>query len=343
MRIRGLLFIVLLLILASGTVYLLKGGQSTTPQTKQEIKPLFAGLPVNDVTAVEIKSSDRSVLIHKVDERWTVADRFDYPADYDRVANLLRGLHNAKSIRTFDGTDDTLSRLALKDLDASAQAGEKGTSVVLKDQKGQMIASALVGSERKADQSAAAGRYMRLGKDRKVYLAEGRYELYAANPLEWMDRRLLNIAPENIRQILCYSADTNELIFSLVSDAKGESLKPKDTKFNFGPDDIGLLSSSLTHLGAVDVFPADPEGKSNPDCAYSLEFVTFDDMVYRIYPSKTVGADSNEEHQIRIDVACITSSGNEECLRRANDLHVRFTPWIFKIDAYSYLRFVTSK
>ncbi len=343
MRTRGLLFIVLLLILASGTVYLLKGGNSTPPQSKQESKQLFAELPVNDVAAVEIKSADRSVLIHRVDEHWTVADRFDYPADYDRVANLLRGLHNAKSIRTFDGTDDTLSRLALKDLDANAQAAEKGTSVVLKDRTGKAIAGVLVGSERKSDQSPATGRYMRLGKERKVYLAEGRYDLYGANPLEWMDRRLLNIAPENIRQVLCYSADTNELIFSLVSDAKGESLKPKDAQFNFGPEDISLLSSSLTHLGALDVFPADPEGKSNPDCAYSLEFVTFDDMVYRIYPSKTIGANSQEEHQIRIDVACITSSGNEDCLRKANDMHVRFTPWIFKIDPYSYLRFVTSK
>ena len=149
MKIRSLVIIILLLVAASAAAYFLKSA-TLSAKDPMEGKPLFSSLPVNDVASFEIKSADNTVHLRFSDDQWVVADKSDYPADYNKVATLLRGLKNAEIIRASDASPDALSRLALKDPDSGAQAAEKGSRVLLKDQKGTVIASILIGSERKA-------------------------------------------------------------------------------------------------------------------------------------------------------------------------------------------------
>ena len=163
--------------------------------------------------------------------------------------------------------------------------------------------------------------------------------MFDAYPLNWVDRKLLNVSPDEIKSVSCYANDTNDKIFSYERPAKGENFVSTGPKYQYGDNEVYLLATGLISQELKDVIPADLEQSEPPDRPLVFEYVTFDDMVYRVYPSQASPDSPEGEYSLSFDVACITASGDEECIKRANRLHERLTPWIFKVDADQYNRF----
>jgi hypothetical protein len=339
MKIRSLIIIILLLGAVSAAAYFLKS-TVLSPKDPVEGRLLFANLPVNEITDFEIKSADHTARLQFSDGRWVVANKFDYPADFNKVNRLLRGLKDAVIIRSLDDSPESLSRLALRDPDSGARAAEEGARVLLKDQNGKVVTSIMIGSERKAPNAQASpGQFVKLPDENKIYLVTGQLYVSDANPVEWVDRMILDIRPDAVKQISCYTNDTNEKIFSYERSEPGKDFESTGPSYNLGPQDVYLIATGLTLLDMLDVTPADPEQTEHLDSPMVFEFVTFDDMVYRIYPSQSSPDSPRGRYSLRIDAACITISGDMECLRRAGRLQERLTPWVFNIDVAHYNRF----
>jgi hypothetical protein len=340
MKIRSLVIIVLLLAAASAAAYFLQGS-TLSPKDPLVGKPLFTDLPVNDVTEVEIKSPSDTVKLQFLNDEWVVTSKSEYPADYNKVAALLRGFKTATIIRTSEGSPDELARLALQDPESGAKTAEKGSRVILHDQKGTLIANILIGSERNRPDKRVvnAGRFVKLPDQNKVYLVTGQLAVFDAHPQEWIERGLLDVRADDIKQISCYANDTNEKIFSFERPEQGQNFESTGPSVKYGHTELYLIATGLTSLALDDVFPADPEQTDQLESSFVFEFVTFNDMVYRVFPLQASPDSPTGQYTLRLDAACITVNGDAECMKRGYKLHDRFTPWIFKVNADSYNRF----
>ena len=71
-----------------------KTWEATGTAVGQKVLP---DLPVNDVTTIEVVDGDKTLQVVKKEDKWRVAQRYDFPADYARVSELLRNLMDLKA------------------------------------------------------------------------------------------------------------------------------------------------------------------------------------------------------------------------------------------------------
>jgi hypothetical protein len=123
MKTKTLVILLIILGLVAGAgalvMHLKSQGGSGDPLDKL----ILENLPVNDIVSIHIKGPEKLVLLTKTSDRWVVENRFQYPADFTKIADFVRKLKQAKIGRQFESTQDTLKRLSLKNPD-DKEAGE---------------------------------------------------------------------------------------------------------------------------------------------------------------------------------------------------------------------------
>lgn len=148
-------------------------------------------LPINGVSQVTIQQTGGELALMKKNDLWTVRERFDYPADFGKVRDLLRKFWDMKAVQTLKVGPSQFARLQLvaPGKDASPNAG---TLLTFSDPTGKVLQSLILGKTHvKGMEDAAMGSPM----------PEGRYILSQQNA----DRVMLvkdalsdvNIQPEN--------------------------------------------------------------------------------------------------------------------------------------------------
>src|SRR5690242_14136723 len=94
--------------------------------------------PLNDITQVRIKQPDAELTLNKPAEVWTVKERWDYPANFTQVGDLLRKMWELKSVQTLHVGPSQYGRLELLSPDK-----EKGTNAAtqldFKDKTGKTV------------------------------------------------------------------------------------------------------------------------------------------------------------------------------------------------------------
>ena len=58
---------------------------------------IFQNLAVNDVTKIQIRSAAGTVTLEKKGDEWRVAERDDYPADFEKIRDLIKTLWALKA------------------------------------------------------------------------------------------------------------------------------------------------------------------------------------------------------------------------------------------------------
>src|SRR6476660_7864009 len=53
---------------------------------------IFQNLPIDEVTRIQIRSSSGTVTLEKKGDGWRVAERGDYPADFEKIRDLSKTL-----------------------------------------------------------------------------------------------------------------------------------------------------------------------------------------------------------------------------------------------------------
>ena len=205
---RGKTLTILLITLAVVAVagVLLTRLKSSTPQDGSIGAPLLQGFRVNDIAAIQMKSTQASAALVRRGNGWVVADRHDYPADFSRLTEMVRQFKDLKVGNRFEASEETLKRLGLKDPgDPSAGAEEKALRVLLKDKDGTVIADIRLGKPRIAgdERGLPDGQYVRMGEDPTVFLVDKALNGYSANPSTWLDKKLVEVQAEEVKKIAC--------------------------------------------------------------------------------------------------------------------------------------------
>ena len=111
----------------------------------QQGKALFPELltRINDVTEVKGTSVEGSYTLQLRDGRWVVKEKDAYPADTDKVRQLLFGLGQLRRVEPKTSNPELYDQIGVQDVDAK---GAVSLQIKLSDAKGKTLAEIIVGS-----------------------------------------------------------------------------------------------------------------------------------------------------------------------------------------------------
>jgi hypothetical protein len=320
MRRRHLQFLLagglVMAVLAAIVVWRGDRGVSHAPTGQQAAPGLAAKL--GDLARLRLARGKMTVNFALVDRRWTVVEKGNYPADQDRVRRLLLQLAELELIEPKTDRPELLARLDLDD-----PANGKSTLVTAQDRNGALAAQLIIGRSRPNEiGNGEAGVYVRNPDSDQAWLARGEFDL-TGDARSWLDRRIIDIAPERVATIVLTAPDGNFAILTRGSPDQPFAIDGLPADAHPKPDAVLTApAAALAALDLDDVKQADVQPIAQ-DGATTAALTTFDGLVLglRLSPSDTG------------DWLAIDATGSETAVDEAKALSARLARWSFAIPA----------
>ena len=369
MRGRNLIILLLSLAAVAGVAALILMGKGQGPRRSVQGSSLLPHLPVGEVASVTIKSAGNSVSLVKQEDGWVIRQRFDYPADLSKIAGLVHELEEAKVGRKFEGSEEILKRLALKDPgDPQASEVEKGIRVVLSAQGEKVLASVLLGGLWQGaplpDTRRFVGRYLRLAESNTVYLVDGKFQGVKGDPASWFDHQLVEeVNPAEVKRITCGTSDGKRTLYTFERRGPGKQLEAASLppSVRFKADELRQLANGLASLVAEDVAgpAAGPAAAAFP---LRIDYQLFDGTNYRVYFCRDCSQNGKNQCLLRLEASYEEPAADkkeeaagqgkgaekrakgsaEELAAEAKRLNERVNPWIYVVPWTKYYAFHTN-
>jgi Domain of unknown function (DUF4340) len=249
-----------------------------TTAIPQQAKVLFPDLltRINEVTEVKGTSVEGSYTLLLRDGRWVVKEREAYPADADKVRQLLFGLAQLQRVEPKTSNPELYDEIGVQDVSAK---GAKSLQIKLSGAKGETLAELIVGKHQlsKADLNQREY-FVRLPGDPQSWLVEGKFP-EDKPPSNWLQKDILGLDAGRVREVRVTHADGQQLTvrrkhpavenYELVGLPKGAEIE--------SPYAINSIANALTDLALDDVRPATAANFNNKG-ALSVELTTFDGL-----------------------------------------------------------------
>jgi len=289
------LVLILLVVVGGVALFLNQRNSAAWRDTATTSGGKVLDFPLNDVSQVTIKEGGAEVNLAKKDEVWTVKERADYPADFDKVSALIRKLWELKPVQDVKIGPSQLARLQLTE---PAPGANGSTLLDLKGAGDKRLAALLLGKKslKNPDQPAsegggiAAGRYvMAQDGSNRVFLVSDTFEEIQMKPEQWLSRDFIKI--ENPRSITVTGA-TPTMDWKLVRDAAASpwtlaNAKPGEELDNAKASGV---ASIFTYGSFIDVLAPDaPVAETGLDKPSTVRIETFDNFVYELKVGKLTG------------------------------------------------------
>ena len=190
--------VVLLVALGGGALLVRQQSGADRPADAASLgQPLLKGLQAADIASIVIREPKVTLTIAKKDDRWTLAERGGFPADFDRVRDFV-----LKAIAAKIGQSEAIGeqdRARLK-LDAG------GTAIEFLGADGKPLARLTAGSKyfKTAPENPAKaigdGRYVALpGDEKRVYVIADPLTQASTKTADWISRT--GIAAEKVASL----------------------------------------------------------------------------------------------------------------------------------------------
>lgn len=311
-------------------------GAGSGPAASERLFPTLA-TQINDVQGVVIQRKDEAVTLTKKDTGWTVAEKYDYPAAFEKVRKLLVDLAELRPLEQKTSTPALFAELQLEDL---SQPDAKSVLVTVKGPTGQDVLATYIGKERLARGGTANDAvYIRKANETQTWLAKGRLAL-DKGPVSWLDRALADVARERVQKaavtqpdgttITVSRAKPGEKDFTLAGVPKGKKAKSEY--------DVNQVAAPLERLELDDVRPAaDVPAPAKPGTA---EIATFDGLVVRVdllpsgdqtwvrFSAKYVAPAAAPAEE---DVTAAKLKSADEVQKEADALNAKGQAWVYRV------------
>ncbi len=214
---------------------------------------LFKDLPVNDVTAITIKSSEGTVNLEKGKKVWRVLEKSSYPADFNEITDLVRKVKDIKIGRVFTADGEILARQTLKlPGEENASKEEMGIRITLKGADKRVVADFVAGKERDTGAGYGGGYLMKPG-DVSVYIVDKSFTYTDKKPEDWLDTKLLDVDPIDIKTVSVKAGES--VVYSLNRGKPGADpvLADRNDKEQLDPENVKKVFKALSSLTVNDV------------------------------------------------------------------------------------------
>lgn len=286
---------------------------------------VIANFPLNDVAQVTIKEAAAEVNLVKIDDRWRVKERWNYPANFTELHQLLTKVWELKTVQPVKVGPSQLARLELIEPSGGGNPNtntntsnpstnsKAGTLIEFKDKNGKEIQELLLGKKYVRESASSSpfgggdypvGRYvMASGSGSpKVSLVSETFTEVEAKPDRWLNKDFFKV--EKLRSISVTSTNTTNS-WKIVREKEGGDLKLADKRESEDLDTskasgVGFALSSPSFNDVVSPeMKAEDLGLHAPRVAV-LE--TFDNFTYTVKIGNktpednyylTVGVDAN--------------------------------------------------
>lgn len=284
MKIRNLVLLIMVAALLVGwAVFTLR------PPKKPEIQLLgskvLPELPVNRVHKIVLTTTNATLILAKGKDIWAVANRFNYPAAFDKIAESLLQLSELKVGQVVSTHGKGKSAFNLLDPTAADSIKELcGTRVELRDENDGLLAWLLIGKPfmRAAPGAVSAGgpsapwafgdypdgQYVLTGNDR-VILVSQTFASLTPDAKNWLESDLINESAEELQEISVTGKEREP--FKLSRAMEGASFALEGLKAEEGALDsakVDQLSGALNFLRFDDIadpaLPPKETGLGNP-------------------------------------------------------------------------------
>ncbi len=321
--------------------------------------PLLDELPVNDIVSIEIDGIASPVTLKKKGKAWIVEERFDYPADFSKMTDLVRTLKDVKVGRMFVATEADLKRLSLKSPDEKGVSdGDRAMRVRMRNKDGAILMTLLVGDTRtRGDSKLPDGQFVVLGDETNVYLIDETLTTFMTGPSEWLAKSPVKVAAEVVKQIRCVAPDgkTDRFVFERSQEGKPFELIAPETEEKVKEPSLNRLADALSSLKISDVAdPANAPEAMKPGVSPVLIYTLFNGMSYRVYPGNScsdttpcyvrfeVGYSPPEAAEPEgTDKEAAEETKPEALEKTAKEKNEQVEPWVFMIPEWQHKAFIT--
>lgn len=293
---------VILVVMGGSALLVFEQNKSAEPATSAQLgQPLLKGLKASEIATIAIREPKQTLTLAKKEGRWTIAERNGFPADLDRITDLVVKAIELKAgqIEPIGEKDRPRLLLAAPDADEGA-----GTALTFKAMDGKILAELLVGKkyfkkEPEGDTSKMRGdgRFVLLPADPKqVYLVADPLQLASAASADWISKegfaiervKSLEVKPAEGGEGYRIERSTDGVDWKLDRAAAGQKL---DTS------SANAASYSLHKVEIEDLAAPDADTGLDKPVA-TIVATTFDGLTYTL----TVGRTDKDRTFVRIGV-----------------------------------------
>lgn len=175
-----------------------KGDKKVTDQTTlQPGTEVFTQEQFRQVGGLRLKDQDHTATLNVKEEKWTVAEEENFPADLTKLQRFFDQLDELKITRGIPATSEYLNRFGLDE--NSEKVSERPREVTILKQDGGDLKKILIGKRSETSgglQQAAgqAGRFIKFADDDSgIYVVPDSFSILDTDPTAWIRRDFISI------------------------------------------------------------------------------------------------------------------------------------------------------
>lgn len=313
-----------------------------TTETAPEVAvgaPLMPGLTehINQVVAMTIAGGGGSVTVARPgpdSDRWTVADKANYPAALDQVRRTILGLDAAKTLEPRTVRPEQYGKLQVDD------AGAVHLSLRLAD--GSALPTVLVGKIVVSPNSDHPVHqfYARRAGEAQSWLAVGQVPSLTIDPMQWVDRTLPAVVARRVMTVTVSRPGVAPLTITR-SDAKQPDFTVDGLKAGAKPKQatVNEWASAVEFLSFEDVAKQDPASQPRADTTFTT-IRTFDGVVLTVRidrhddkPWATFAAEVDSAQAAK--AAAQPEAGAPDPVHEVQEIQERTAAWSYRLSEYA--------
>ncbi|MDF1592911.1 MAG: DUF4340 domain-containing protein [Desulfobacterales bacterium] len=310
---------------------------------------LFAGLAAGNIAAITITSPEATAKLKQTPNGWIVENRFGYPADFSKVAELVKKLSDAKIGRTFPASAEIQARQSLYPPEQQElPADQKGTRIVLADKDAKTLADLIIGKER---ENGGDTFYVMPLPQSRICLIDQNFRFLEKKPADWLNKKPLDLNPKKVQKVVLFDPKKNRAIYTLQRPAEDKDpvlldLAPDKKMAKFKADQ---LFEALTSLTVEDVADPGQKDAARFSGAPRFDYTLYDGTVYHVFPGAALKEDA-EKHYFRTEVSYQPPPGKADPAQKesqaklkeeAEKLNLKISPLTYVISKWVYDSFFT--
>lgn len=316
------------------------------------------GLAINNIQTIEIKAPASTVTVAKVDGIWRVANRHNYPADFDKIRELLTKLADLKTLQSIRATEQQRRELHLIP-GSTSDALTQPTILDLKDASGKSLETLLLGKERmrpSANPEASPydsfpdGRFIATSKGNILLVGDALPEA-VTTPRSWMDEEFIKVKSEDIASIEISGSTKGAILLTRANSNSEFTIPHVPEGKEADATKLSRLTSTLNDLKFEDIAtPGTPDEKMGLNKPITFIARTFKGESFTITIGQATAPESKYYARFAASFSAppaaagtdttnqlVTAQAalNEKSAADTKILSDKLSPWTYILDSYN--------